>query len=88
MCNESSSIDRKRTCYLDGIRQFQPERSAQSCRIFCDVEVESDRLPGFENSPVTPRESIIARLQRPVRTSATVMVVTREAKAALRMRCE
>src|SRR5205814_5325504 len=56
-------IDCERACRLDCVSKPKAERSAQSRGIFRDVDVEADRLPGFQNRTITPRERMIARLE-------------------------
>ena len=76
MSHQCGGVDRQRARRLNGVCQLQPERSPQSRCTFRDVDVERDRLPRFEDRPVTPRERVIGRLEWTGSTSATVMIVT------------
>ena len=63
MRHQGGGVDRQRARRLNGVGQLEAERSPQSCSIFSDADVEVDRMPRFEDGPVTPCERVVGCLQ-------------------------
>src|SRR6516164_1684304 len=63
MCHQGGGVDRQRARRLNGVGKLETERSPQSCSAFRDVRVEADRMPRFEDGPVTPRERVVGCLE-------------------------
>ena len=65
MRHQGGRVDRQCASRLNSVCKLEAERRSQSRSAFRNVDVKRDRLPGFEDRAVTPRERVISRLQGP-----------------------